>query len=331
MSVTPTENLMEYTRLGSSGLKVSRIALGCMSFGDTSRGFSEWALDDAAAEPIFRQAVELGINFWDTANAYGFGSSEEIVGRAIAKYSSREEVVLATKVFFPMHDGPGGSGLSRRAIMEQIDASLSRLGTDYVDLYQIHRFDPDTPVEETMEALHDVVKAGKARYIGASSMWAWQFAKMQHAADAHGWTRFVSMQNQYSLLQREEEREMFGLLADQGVGSIPWSPLAKGRLARPWGEATKRSENDPVGQRYVGDENPPIVAAVQQVAEARGIPMAQVALAWVLHNPVVSAPIVGPTKEHHLPDAVAALDVHLTDEEIATLEAPYTPREPSGY
>ena len=322
---------MEYTRLGSSGLKVSRIALGCMSFGDTSRGFSEWALDDAAAEPIFRQAVELGINFWDTANAYGFGSSEEIVGRAIAKYSSREEVVLATKVFFPMHDGPGGSGLSRRAIMEQIDASLSRLGTDYVDLYQIHRFDPETPVEETMEALHDVVKAGKARYIGASSMWAWQFAKMQHAADAHGWTRFVSMQNQYSLLQREEEREMFGLLADQGVGSIPWSPLAKGRLARPWGESTKRSENDPVGQRYVGDENPPIVEAVQQVAEARGVPMAQVALAWVLHHPVVSAPIVGPTKEHHLPDAVAALDVHLTDEEIATLEAPYTPREPSGY
>jgi aryl-alcohol dehydrogenase-like predicted oxidoreductase len=325
------ENIMEYTRLGSSGLKVSRIALGCMSFGDTSRGFSEWALDDAAAEPIFRQAVELGINFWDTANAYGFGSSEEIVGRAIAKYSSREEVVLATKVFFPMHDGPGGSGLSRRAIMEQVDASLSRLGTDYVDLYQIHRFDPETPVEETMEALHDVVKAGKARYIGASSMWAWQFAKMQHAADAHRWTGFVSMQNQYSLLQREEEREMFGLLADQGVGSIPWSPLAKGRLARPWGESTKRSENDPVGQRYVGDENPPIVEAVQQVAEARGIPMAQVALAWVLHHPVVSAPIVGPTKEHHLPDAVAALDVHLTDEEIATLEAPYTPREPSGY
>ena len=322
---------MEYTRLGSSGLKVSRIALGCMSFGDTSRGFSEWALDDAAAEPIFRQAVELGITFWDTANVYSGGSSEEVTGRAIQKYSRREEVVLATKVFFPMHDGPGGSGLSRRAIMEQIDASLTRLGTDYVDLYQIHRFDPATPVEETMEALHDVVKAGKARYLGASSMWAWQFAKMQHAAERNGWTRFVSMQNQYSLLQREEEREMFGLLADQGVGSMPWSPLAKGRLARPWGEQTKRSQNDPMGERYVGEENRPIVEAVQRVAEARGIPMAQVALAWVLHHPQVSAPIVGPTKEHHLPDAVAALDVHLADEEIATLEAAYTSREPSGY
>jgi len=322
---------MEYTRLGSSGLKVSRIALGCMSFGDTSRGFSEWALDDAAGEPIFRQAVELGINFWDTANAYGFGSSEEIVGRAIARYSSREEVVLATKVFFPMHDGPGGSGLSRRAIMEQIDASLSRLGTDYVDLYQIHRFDPDTPVEETMEALHDVVKAGKARYLGASSMWAWQFAKMQHAADAHGWTRFVSMQNQYSLLQREEEREMFGLLADQGVGSIPWSPLAKGRLARAWGEQTLRSENDPMGQRYVGEENRPIVDAVSRIASEHGVPMASVALSWVLRNPVVAAPIVGPTKEHHLADAVAALDVHLTDEEAAALEEHYTLRLPSGY
>jgi aryl-alcohol dehydrogenase-like predicted oxidoreductase len=322
---------MDYTRLGSSGLKVSRIALGCMSFGDTSRGFSEWALDDDAAEPIFRQAVELGITFWDTANVYSFGSSEEIVGRAISRYSRREDVVLATKVHFPMHDGPGGSGLSRRAIMEQIDASLTRLGTDYVDLYQIHRFDPATPVEETMEALHDVVKAGKARYIGASSMWAWQFSKMQYTAELHGWTKFVSMQNQYSLLQREEEREMFGLLADQGVGSIPWSPLAKGRLARPWGEETKRSENDPMGERYVGDENPPIVAAVQQVAEARGIPMAQVALAWVLHNPVVAAPIVGPTKEHHLPDAVAALDVQLTDEEVEILETSYTPREPSGY
>ena len=236
---------MEYTRLGTSGLTVSRVAMGCMSFGtrDDDEG-GGWSLDDAAAEPIFRQAVDLGITFWDTANVYSGGSSEEITGRAIEKYSRREDVVLATKVFFKMHDGPGGSGLSRKAIMEQIDASLRRLGTDYVDLYQIHRFDPDTPVEETMEALHDVVKAGKARYLGASSMWAWQFATMQHAADLGGWTRFVSMQNQYSLLQREEEREMFGLLAHQGVGSIPWSPLAKGRLARPWGEQTTRSEND---------------------------------------------------------------------------------------
>ena len=323
---------MDYTRLGSSGLKVSRIALGCMSFGDASRGRApEWVLDGDAAAPIFRQAVELGITFWDTANMYSSGTSEEIVGRALRTYTKREDVVLATKVFFPMHDGPGGSGLSRKAIMEQIDASLTRLGTDYVDLYQIHRFDPETPVEETMEALHDVVKAGKVRYLGASSMWAWQFAKMQHAADVHGWTRFVSMQNQYSLLQREEEREMFGLLADQGVGSIPWSPLAKGRLARPWGTETKRTETDAMGRRYVGEENQPIVDAVQKIAESRGVAMAQVALAWVLNNPSVAAPIVGPTKEHHLADAVAALDVHLTDDEIAALEAPYTPRLPSGY
>jgi 1-deoxyxylulose-5-phosphate synthase len=322
---------MEYTHLGKSGLKVSRIALGCMSFGDTSRGFNEWALDDEKGEPLFRQAVELGITFWDTANVYGFGSSEEIVGRAINKYTSREEVVLATKVFFPMHDGPGGSGLSRRAVMEQIDASLTRLGTDYVDLYQIHRFDPDTPVEETMEALHDVVKAGKARYLGASSMWAWQFAKMQSAADLNGWTRFASMQDQYSLMQREEEREMFGLLADQGVGSLPWSPLAKGRLAHPWGEQTLRSETDPLQSRYLQDPNEPIADAVQKVAEDRGIPMAQVALAWVLRNPVVTAPIVGPTKPHHLADAVAALDVELTDDEVRAVEEPYTHRMPTGF
>lgn len=322
---------MEYTRLGRSGLKVSRIALGGMSFGDSSRGFTEWALDDDAAEPIFRQAVELGITFWDTANVYGYGSSEEIVGRAVKKYTRREDVVLATKVMFKMHDGPGGEGLSRKAIMEQIDASLTRLGTDYVDLYQIHRFDPETPVEETMEALHDLVKAGKVRYIGASAMWAWQFAKMQHAADLHGWTRFVSMQDQYSLMHREEEREMFGLLADQGVGSIPYSPLAKGRLARPWGGNTARSANDPVAERSFSDADKPIADAVQKIAEARGIPMAQVALAWVLNNPVVTAPIVGATKKHHLPDAVAALEVHLTDEEIGAMEEPYTLRMPVGY
>jgi aryl-alcohol dehydrogenase-like predicted oxidoreductase len=323
--------MMENTRLGSSGLKVSRIALGCMSFGDTSRGFNEWALDDDAAEPIFRQAVELGITFWDTANVYGYGTSEEIVGRAIRKYTRREDVVLATKVHFKMHDGPGGSGLSRKAIMEQVDASLSRLGTDYVDLYQIHRFDPDTPVEETIEALHDVVKAGKARYLGASSMWAWQFAKMQNAAQDNGWTRFVSMQNQYSLMQREEEREMFPLLADQGVGSIPWSPLAKGRLARPWGEHTRRFDADPVGQRFFGDGDRSIVDAVQRIAEARGVPMAQVALAWVFTNPVVDAPIVGATKPRHLPDATAAVDIKLTEEEIRTLEDPYGPRLPTGF
>ena len=322
---------MEYTRLGSSGLKVSRIALGCMSFGDPSRGFNEWALDDEAAEPVFRQAVELGITFWDTANIYGYGTSEEITGRAIRKYTRREDVVLATKVISKMDDSPGGRGLSRKAILQQIDASLARLSTDYVDLYQIHRFDPETPVEETMEALDDVVKAGKARYIGASSMWAWRFAKMQHAAEAHRWTRFISMQDQYSLLQREEEREMFGLLADQGVGSIPWSPLARGRLARPWGEQTKRSETDLVGRRFLADRDRPVVEAAQRVAEARGVPMAQVALAWVLKNPAVSAPIVGPTKPHHLTDAAAALDIDLTDEEVRGLEEHYTPRQPTGF
>jgi 1-deoxyxylulose-5-phosphate synthase len=322
---------MEYRRLGNSGLRVSRIALGCMSFGDTSRGFSEWSLGYDDARPFFQQAVELGVTFWDTANVYGFGSSEEIVGRALQKYSRREDIVLATKVHFRMHDGPGGSGLSRKAIMEQIDASLARLDTDYVDLYQIHRLDPETPVEETMEALHDVVKAGKARYIGASSMWAWQFSKMQYVADLHGWTRFVSMQDQYNLMQREEEREMFGLLADQGVGSIPYTPLAKGRLARPWGEHTQRFDVDPVGRRFDIDSDRPIVDAVQKIAEARGIPMAQVALAWVLKNPVVTAPIVGPTKPHHLSDAVAALDVHLTDDEIRALEEPYGPHVPTAF
>ena len=289
---------MDYTRLGTSGLKVSRITLGCMSFGDTSRGFNQWALNDEQAEPIFRQAVDLGITFWDTANVYGHGTSEEIVGRAI---------------------------------MEQVDASLARLGTDYVDLYQIHRFDPETPAEETMEALHDVVRAGKARYIGASSMWAWQFSKLQYTAQLHGWTKFVSMQNQYSLMQREDEREMFGLLADQGTGSIPWSPLAKGRLARPWGEQTARSETDDVARWVLPHDDKPIVDAVQAVADERGVPMAQVALAWVLRNPVVSAPIVGPTRPGHLADAAAALDIRLTDDEAQRLEAPYTPRTPTGF
>jgi aryl-alcohol dehydrogenase-like predicted oxidoreductase len=324
---------MEYTYLGKSGLKVSRIALGCMSFGDTSTGFNEWALDDAGAAPFFRQAMDLGITFWDTANVYCAGTSEEIVGRAIKTYSRREDIVLATKVHFKMHDGPGGSGQSRKAIMEQVDASLRRLGTDYIDLYQIHRFDPTTPVEETMEALHDVVKAGKVRYLGASAMWAWQFSKLQYTASLHGWTRFISMQDQYSLLQREEEREMQGLLRDQGVGSIPYSPLAKGRVARPWGTPTKRSSNDPVGNAHfdaAGERDKPIVDAVEAVAVARGIPMAQVALAWVLKNPVITAPIVGATKNHHLADAVAALEVQLTVDECAALEAHYTPRALTG-
>ncbi len=325
---------MEYRRLGSSGLKVSRIALGCMSFGDGSR--MPWALGDEAGEPIFRQAVELGITFWDTANIYGYGSSEEITGRAIKSYTRREDVVLATKLFQKMGDGPGGAGLSRRAVMEQVDASLTRLGTDYIDLYQIHRFDPETPVEETMEALHDVVKAGKVRYLGASSMWAWRFATMQHAADVHGWTRFVSMQDQYNLLHREEEREMFGLLAHQGVGSIPWSPLAAGRVARPWGEkGTNRSETnpdvDPRGRPLYLPSDQAIVDAVQSIAEARGVSMAQVAMAWVLKNPVVTAPIVGATKPHHLADAVAALDLELTEDEVRSLEQPYVPRLPTYF
>lgn len=322
---------MEYTRLGSSGLKVSRIALGCMSFGDNTSGFSQWALDEDAAQPFYAKAVDLGVTFWDTANVYSGGTSEEITGRAIRKYTRREDVVLATKVYFKMHDGPGGSGLSRKAIMENIDASLTRLGTDYVDLYQIHRFDPETPVEETMEALHDVVKAGKARYLGASAMWAWQFSKLQYTAELNGWTKFVSMQDEYNLIMREEEREMFGLLRDQGVGSIPFSPLAKGRLTRPWGERTARMDVDQVGRRYDQEQDAPIVGAIQQVAEARGVPMAHVALAWVLKNPVVSAPIVGPTKLEHLTDAVASLDLQLSADEVAAVEEHYVPHIPKSF
>jgi aryl-alcohol dehydrogenase-like predicted oxidoreductase len=326
---------MKYTRLGSSGLKVSRIALGCMSFGAAGTG-SDWTLDADAAQPVFRQAMELGITFWDTANVYAQGTSEEIVGRAVRKYSEREDVVLATKLFWPMHKGPGGSGLSRKAVLEQVDASLRRLNTDYIDLLQIHRFDPETPVDETMEALHDVVKAGKVRYIGASSMWAWQFAKMQHAAERNGWTKFISMQDQYSLTHREEEREMFGLLADQGIGSIPWSPLNAGLNARPWGQlsttrATSNPSTDMFGTSLWLDSDKAIVDTTERIAAERGVAMAQIAMAWVLKNPVVSAPIVGATKPHHLSDAVAALDIHLTADEIKPLEEPYVPRTPTWF
>lgn len=322
---------MQYSRLGNSGLKVSRIALGCMSYGDPSRGLHNWTLDEDAAQPFFRQAIELGVTFWDTANSYQLGSSEEYVGRAIKRYARREDIVLATKVFGHMHDGPGGQGLSRKAILEQVDASLTRLDTDYIDLYQIHRFDPHTPVEETMEALHDLVKAGKVRYLGASSMWAWQFAKLQHAAAVHRWTPFVSMQDQYNLLKREEEREMLPMCTDLGVSSIPYSPQAKGRLTRPWGTQTARSSTDEVARTFDTPADEPIVNAVQQISETRGVPMAQVAIAWLLTKPVVAAPIVGATKTHHLDQAVTALELHLTDEEIQTLETPYVPQKPYWY
>lgn len=322
---------MQYTRLGNSGLKVSRIALGCMSYGDPNHGLHNWTLDEDTAQPFFRQAIELGVTFWDTANTYQAGSSEEYVGRAVKRYARREDIVLATKVFGRMHDGPGGQGLSRKAILEQVDASLTRLGTDYIDLYQIHRFDPDTSVEETMETLHDVLKAGKVRYLGASSMWAWQFAKLQHAAALHGWTPFVSMQDQYNLLKREEEREMLPLCSDLGVSSIPYSPQAKGRLTRPWGTSTARSATDEVARTFDTPADEPVVDAVQKIAETRGVPMAQVAIAWLLTKPVVAAPIVGATKTHHLDQAVAALDLQLTEPEIQALETPYVAQNPYWY
>lgn len=321
---------MRYVKLGSTGLDVSRLCLGCMSFGVPDRGTHAWTLDEEASRPLIRAAVEAGINFFDTANMYSDGTSEEFVGRALAEYTRREEVVIATKVYFPMRRGPNGGGLSRKVIMHEIDASLRRLGTDHVDLYQIHRFDSATPLEETMEALHDVVKAGKARYIGASSMWAWQFAKAQHIAERHGWTRFVTMQNHYNLLYREEEREMMPLCLDQGVGVIPWSPLGRGRLTRPIDVATDRTAKDLYLQNLYHSADHEIVDRVAALAARRGLTMAQVALAWVAGHPAVSAPIVGVTKAEHLADALVGIDVELSADERAELEAPYTPQPVQG-
>jgi 1-deoxyxylulose-5-phosphate synthase len=322
---------MDYVNLGSTGLKVSRICLGCMSYGEPARGNQPWTLDEDAATPFFRQALDLGINFFDTANVYSAGSSEEITGRALLSMVPRDEVVIATKVHGRMGPGPNGEGLSRKAILSEIDHSLRRLGTDYVDLYQIHRWDYTTPIEETLEALHDVVKSGKARYLGASSMYSWQFAQALYLADQHGWTRFVSMQNYYNLLYREEEREMLPLCADQGIASIPWSPLARGRLARPWNEQTARSEIDEFGRSLYSDDDRPIVDAVNNLGQRRGTPPAQLALSWLLSKHPVASPIVGATKAHHLEDAVAALSVHLDDDEVATLESGYRPHAVTGF
>jgi aryl-alcohol dehydrogenase (NADP+) len=322
---------MQYTKLGSTGVDVSRICLGCMSYGVPERGGHPWSLDEEASRPFFQRAVELGINFFDTANVYSDGTSEEITGRMLQEYANRDEIVLATKVFSPMGRGPNRMGLSRKAIMAAIDASLQRLGTDYVDLYQIHRFDARTPIEETLEALHDVVKVGKARYIGASSGYAWQFAEALHVADRHGWTRFATMQNHYNLLYREEEREMMPLCERQGIGVIPWSPLARGRLTRPWDTATARSETDEFGQQLYVDDDRRVVEEVAGIADERGIPAAQVALAWLLSRPAVDAPIIGATKLEHLDDAVAAVDVELSEEECKRLEAPYQPHRIAGH
>jgi aryl-alcohol dehydrogenase-like predicted oxidoreductase len=325
---------LQYTQLGSTGVKVSRICLGCMSYGAPERGRHPWTLDEAASRPFISKAIDLGITFFDTANSYSEGTSEEIVGRALRDMADRDEIVVATKVFFPTRGGHNVHGLSRKSIFHNIDASLKRLGMDYVDLYQIHRWDYRTPIEETMEALHDVVKAGKARYIGASSMFAWQFAKAQQVAQQHGWTRFVTMQDHYNLLNREEEREMLPLCADQGVGVIPWSPLARGRLTRDWSEQTERERTDDLmGPLYAKtlESDRAIVDQVAAIAARRGVPRAQVALAWLLSKPVISAPIVGATRVQHLDDAVAALSVKLDAEEIVALEAPYAPHAVVGF
>jgi len=325
---------MEYTRLGSSGLVVSKIVLGCMGFGEPARGNHPWSVGIDVARPLVKRALEAGVTTFDTANVYSLGSSEEIVGELLGEFANRDEVVIATKVHGRMGPGPNGGGLSRGAIMTQVDASLRRLRTDYIDLYQIHRFDPETPVAETMEALHDLVRAGKVRYLGASSMWTWQFASMQHAADLGGWTRFVSMQNQLNLLMREEEREMLPYCLDQGVGVIPWSPLARGRLTRDWEATTERGQTDRFASILYGqsqDSDRKIVEAVAAVAASRGVSRASVALAWLFAKEPVTAPIVGVTKDHHLTDALAAVDVTLTDEEIAQLEEHYVPHTPEGF
>jgi aryl-alcohol dehydrogenase-like predicted oxidoreductase len=324
---------MEYRKLGSTGLDISPIAVGCMTYGDPKRGNHPWSLGEEQSRPLIKQAVEAGINFFDTANVYSDGSSEEIVGRALADFANRDEVVIATKVHGRMRPGANGAGLSRKEILHEIDQSLRRLGTDYVDLYQIHRWDNSVPIEETLEALNDVVKAGKARYIGASSMYAWQFSKALHLQRENGWSRFVSMQNHYNLLNREEEREMYPLCADEKIGAIPWSPLARGRLTREWDTTTTRSQTDEFGKTLYAmhDNDRAIVDVVARVAAERGIPRAQVALAWVSSNPVVSAPIVGASNAQQLQDAVDSLDVSLTADEIARLEEPYLPHPVAGF
>jgi Predicted oxidoreductases (related to aryl-alcohol dehydrogenases) len=324
---------MNYTNLGKAGLKVSRICLGCMSYGLVER---KWGLDEEQSRPFIKRALELGINFFDTANMYGSGASEEVLGRALRDFAKRDEVVIATKVYFPMRPDVNGRGLSRKAIMTEIDNSLRRLGTDYVDLYQIHRWDYETPIEETLEALHDVVKAGKTRYIGASSMFSWQFCKALYLADLRSWTRFVSMQPHHNLLNREEEREMLPLCLAEGIAVLPWSPLARGRLARAWETqpSTVRGQTDEYGKKlYSGTEeaDKPVVDRLGEIAKAQGVTRAQIALAWLLEKPVVTAPIVGATKPHHLGEAAAALDVKLSDAEIEALEAPYMPHPIVGF
>ncbi|HHC0923863.1 TPA: aldo/keto reductase [Klebsiella pneumoniae] len=324
---------MKYVNLGRSGLKVSRLCLGCMSYGEPERLPQPWSLDEKASRPLIRQALEAGINFFDTANIYSGGSSEEITGKALREMARRDEIVVATKTFFPWRNSPNTGILSRKAIFKSIDDSLMRLGMDYVDLFQIHRFDYSTPVEETMEALHDVVKAGKARYIGASSMEAWRFAKMQHTAERNGWTRFITMQPQYNLLYREEEREMLPLCEDQGVGVIPWSPMARGRLTRDWSVTSRRTQNDAFALKMYENAallDKPVIDVVASIAEKHAVPRAHVAIAWLLSKSVITAPIIGATKPEHLSTAISALDFSLSDAEITELEARYLPHPVDG-